>query len=99
MCVFQSACSKLGFSLRVDLQAEEIADSLRGLADLDEDATPLLAVFDIPEQQVYALPLSRPAPDGAGGGDSTPAAITAETVHHIVHQFRHNTLPFVPLKR
>ena len=65
-------------------QAEEIADSLRGLADLDEDKTPLLAVFDIPEQQVYPY-----------SGDT----ITTDAIQHIVTQFKHNTLAFVPLKR
>ena len=66
------------------LQAEEIADSLRGLADLDEDKTPLLAVFDIPEQQVYPY---------------TGDTINAEAIQQIVNQFKHNTLPFIPLKR
>lgn len=62
-------------------QGEEIADSLRHIADLD-DFSPQVAVLDIVEQQVHSLPEKE---------------ITPELLSQLVSDFKQGLLQFRPI--
>ncbi len=65
------------------MQGEELAESLRHFGDL-EDQAPLVAILDIPQQQVYVHPEKE---------------ITKDGLHSLVNDFKECKLEYKPLER